>query len=44
MPVQWTDSSARHGISREDALHAILHALGVMELTDLFRHLTQEGE
>jgi hypothetical protein len=33
MPVVWTDSSARHGISREDALYAIEHSVGRQELT-----------
>ncbi|MBW0254419.1 MULTISPECIES: hypothetical protein [unclassified Cellulomonas] len=32
MPVEWTDSAARHAISREDALYAITHAVGSEEL------------
>ncbi|WP_448061760.1 hypothetical protein [Cellulomonas hominis] len=32
MPLEWTDSSARHGIAREDALYAIAHAVGSAEL------------
>lgn len=87
MAIRWTDSAAKHGISRADALYAITHAEGtdeldgppgettvvhvghphgqtdryieviaalhpprglvifhVMELSDLYRHLVNEGE
>ena len=32
MPLEWTASSARHNIAREDALYAIAHAVGSEEL------------
>lgn len=32
MPLEWTDSSARHSIAREDALYPIAHAAGSAEL------------
>ncbi|MGL4340601.1 MAG: hypothetical protein ACRCSP_09310 [Rhodoglobus sp.] len=87
MSFGWTDSAAKHGISRDDALYAIHHAEGtddlssesgelvrvyvghphaqtdryievivaiqpprgvlvfhVMELSDLYRHLLNEGD
>lgn len=87
MAIRWTDSAAKHGISRDDALYAITHAEGtdeldgaagettvvyvghphgqtdryieviaalqpprgllifhVMDLSDLYRHLVNEGE
>lgn len=32
MGVQFTDSADKHGISHEDALHAIMHAEGSAEV------------
>lgn len=87
MAIDWTSSAAKHGISRDDALHAMIHAeasddldggtgealrvfvghphaqteryieviaavrpprgllvFHVMELSDLYRYLLNEGE
>ncbi len=28
MPIEWTNSSGKHGISQADAFYAIVHAIG----------------
>jgi hypothetical protein len=32
MPIEWTTSADQHGITRADALHAIQHAEGAVDL------------
>lgn len=33
MPIEWTSSAAKHRISQEDALHAMLNATGSEEVS-----------
>jgi hypothetical protein len=33
MPIAFTDSASRHGISREDAIHAMLNAVEIQPAT-----------